>query len=211
MYYPFFLLFWRVVFLDVFSVQAIFLLVWYQPGQRLLPYYILYNPYERKCLTMDAFFNSLLEIVTPLVVTLAGALVTIGVKFINEKVKELQVKLEIDKSHLLAGALAQIAEGVVTSLEGMSEEFKEASADGKLTDEEIETLKLSARERINELLHLVIPSILRSQLVSQEAIDALIDDQIEVALSNLKAKLKAAKPLTNSKVLSLEDLSGGEA
>lgn len=113
----------------------------------------------------------------------------------KNKISEVLTKLTENsdkevKTVLMTNALTQlddIISSVVSKNQILSDEYKKANADGKLTAEEKESLKNTAIQSINELIPTTITSDdILGMLGGQEVLDKLISDGIEKSLIQIK-------------------------
>lgn len=98
---------------------------------------------------------------------------------------------------MVQGALAEGAEAISRIVKDLQNEFvdewKRASADGKLTDEEKEKLKRLVMERLAKTVPAAIIEVLRNNLPDFEA---WVESQVNAHVWELKAKAEGAKAIT---------------
>ena len=141
---------------------------------------------------MDVFLAGLQNIAMILLLGLLVAVFKYAIRVFDKWLAQKQEEAKNDLAKNAIGGIRQICDDVSASFDPIAEKFKKLSADGHLSQDDIDTLKrdsqAAALELVDELWSI---DTLKTLGITEETIRKLIEREIEASLQNrklLKAK-----------------------
>lgn len=123
-----------------------------------------------------------------IIVTIALVLYLKLKDFIDAKIEEIRIKTVDTKTSKIVYGIKEICSAISTSFDPVAQKLKEASSDGKLTEEDIKMLQDETRAAaLNIIKSLYQSNILEGLGVSEENIKALISAEIEASVQRRKS------------------------
>lgn len=147
---------------------------------------------------LQQFFSTVL---IPAIIAGGAAIIALANKYAKQYLNNLEVKHEVEnmaktteiKNNIL-GEIKTIVESVVGSNMALADDFKNGSADGKLTDEQSKTIKTSVKTMVMSSLPDSLTAddgVLLKVIGGKDRLDIIIDNLIERAVYDYKIKKDA--------------------